>query len=259
MKFAVFDFLVALLERNYEVLNQLQMMFKTAGGALTFSQVQDQMKTGSKDKSNMESPFDVCKELMNSSAGGRYTIADRMDKFWVDADLLPLLTQQNYLHAVESRKDFPPAALWRSADAMAQGDILSNSVRAHGNWTLMPAVGLLSTVYPCFYTNGFVPFPKFPDWLGKNSMTNKNKRFVHELKANLWNHSTARSKHIRAGYSDLLYNTIVAKLGTGSEGTQEAVGFMNEYGLIQRLRPFLIEKEPVMEHQSRQNHPVSRF
>merc|ERR1719436_1611370 len=113
-----------------------------------------------KDQSIMMGPFDACKKLLSCGDSARLTLRERMDLFFVDHSLVGLLMQENYLKAVE-KKPVDVGLLNRcaySADLMTLGDIANTRITADQEWSLLPDVGLTSTAYPSFVTNGFLPF-----------------------------------------------------------------------------------------------------
>jgi len=50
-----------------------------------------------------------------------------------------------------------------------------------------------STIYPGHLVSQQVPFPKFPEWLGKNSSTRKTNRLLKELRFTLGANVTGSS------------------------------------------------------------------
>ena len=106
-----------------------------------------------------------------------------MDLFFIDYDWIPILMQENYLKAMEGRNQIQD--VMRMADAaecMSLGDEMNRNLRTNQNWSLLPDIGLLSSVAPSFMISGKCSFPAFPQWLGKNSSQRKAMRQIRELK-----------------------------------------------------------------------------
>lgn len=214
-----------------QVLNQLQLMFKQGAKNLSYSEVADKLGNGAKDEQVMLGPFDVCKDFFNGQLLRR-PIRDQFDACFVDADLLPLLMQENYLRAAESNKSLTMRQVHGAADSLVWADIMQGSVMRNQAWSLMPSCAMNSIIAPAYYVKGgFLSFPQFPSWLGKNSTANKAKRLVAELQSNLWRSSTARSKHMRQGYTEALYSRAVSKLSCQNPDIAEAVEELAAYGL----------------------------
>ena len=201
-----------------QVLNHLEFCSKSA---LTSS-------PGAKDEQGMVGAFDVCKTLLTSTSAGKLSFSQRLDLSFVDYDLIPLLIQQNYPRCVEKVTD--PRALAgvaRAAEYIAQGDVVSNTMRQSQNWSLLSEYCALSCVAPSFACNNFLGFPEFPAWLGKNSTRQKNVRLLRELRLLLLGGTSAgASELIRSGYSDVLYSRLVTPLSTGDIAT--TVGLLND-------------------------------
>merc|ERR1719215_1756780 len=115
-------------------------------------------------------PFDACKKLLNTSEARLCGFKERLDMFFVDFSLVGLLVQENYLKSVERQTDI--AALHRcaySADLMTIGDVMNTRINVDQEWSMLPDMGVVSSVFPAFVTNGFVAYPSFPSFLGKYS------------------------------------------------------------------------------------------
>merc|ERR1712012_955319 len=153
------------------ILNQMQALSKNPAykaDGVTYMEMKNRLHDLSKDESTMLGPFDAAKKLLNSSESARLSFRSRLDMFFVDFNLVGLLVQENYLRTCEKRSA-DPALLQRcaySADLISVGDIMNTRITQAQEWSLLPDVGLTSCVYPAFVTNGFVPFPSFPEFLG---------------------------------------------------------------------------------------------
>mmetsp|Transcript_45214 Transcript_45214/g.105447 ORF Transcript_45214/g.105447 Transcript_45214/m.105447 type:complete len:798 (-) Transcript_45214:101-2494(-) len=227
------------------VLNQLQMLTKSEmcmAQGVKYMDMKERMRQMNKDQAIMLGPFDACKKLLNKSEGERLSFRDRLDLFFVDHSLMGLLVHENYLNAV-SKKPVDNELMQRcaaSADLMAVGDVIGGRIREHQEWSLLPDLGILSTVYPAFMTNGFVAFPSFPSFLGKYSTQSRMRRLVTELQTHLRLTSTAsRASLPTSPYMELLYKKLMAPLQTSDPQVMETISILDAYGL---------RKEHLTEH-----------
>ena len=56
-----------------------------------------------------------------------------------------------------------------AAEFISLGDCLNSQLRVNQDWSLLPDVGVCSSIAPCLLVNGRVNYVGFPQWLGKNS------------------------------------------------------------------------------------------
>ena len=70
-----------------------------------------------------------------------------------------------------------------AAEFISLGDSINTQLRTNQDWSLLPNLGMCAAVAPTIIAQGQVNYPKFPEWLGKNSSQNKSKRQLKELKA----------------------------------------------------------------------------
>jgi replication factor C subunit 1 len=204
-----------------QVLNHLQLI-KTSGAKLSGK--------GQKDESM--DPFQVVKGLFTSSVARTWDYAKRNELFYLDYDLIPLLVQQNYAKCVDKISDprvLP--ALKKANEFITFGDVLSRAIHTDAQWALLPEYGTISTVAPSFACNNMLQFPEFPSWLGKQSTTGKNLRLIRELRSMVGAYSTCTSRNLKlSGYSDVLYEILVSKLGT-PDGIKETIAMLDELGV----------------------------
>lgn len=228
------------------VLNQMQALSGNdvyQANGVTYTDMKKRMHELSKDQASMLGPFDACKKLLNSSEASRLSMRDRLDMFFVDFSLVSLLVQENYLKTVE-RRPVDCELLNRcaySADLITLGDIMNTRITEAQDWSLLPDVGLTSTVYPAFVTNGFVGFPSFPQFLGKYSTMSRTRRLAVELQTHLrMSSSVGKRNLLTSGYVDLMYRRVMKPLMGGSpDAVQDTVGILDAYGL---------RKEHLQEH-----------
>ena len=147
------------------------------------------------------SPFEASRWLFAGEAA-RASMNSRLDAALCDADLVPLLVQENFVNyspALAQGSARPELArlrlLARAADGISVGDILGRRVRVGQHWGLLPAAGMMQSVYPAAYVRGSFGalgaypgepnYPRFSAWLGQNSSQGKQRRLLAELGARL--------------------------------------------------------------------------
>jgi replication factor C subunit 1 len=163
-----------------------------------------------KDRSTMLTPFDATRLIFAPQPN--MSLNDRLDMFFVDYDLIPLLVQQNYL------KCFAPGEIGnavKSAALISQADCISRAIRAEQNWSLLPEFGLIGSVFvPPKPEDGIgAPYPEFPVWLGKNSHSRKISRIVQELECIVSTTTSVGSKNILlSNYPHVMYVSFVNEL-----------------------------------------------
>ena len=145
------------------------------------------VKRTKKDESVMINNFDAAHRLLDHGRVDlniRYpSFRDKMDLFFIDYDMIPLLVQDSYLNAMGDRKGLEDVeAMALAAEYISLGDAVSRQVRQNQDWSLLPNMGFASTVAPCLIIKGSSFYPRFPEWLGKNSSSRKSKRLIRELK-----------------------------------------------------------------------------
>mmetsp|Transcript_61151 Transcript_61151/g.157700 ORF Transcript_61151/g.157700 Transcript_61151/m.157700 type:complete len:612 (-) Transcript_61151:291-2126(-) len=213
-----------------QVINQTQF----------FGSVAAQGKQSQKDAQVMVSPFDACTRLL--SAGDKVRnpipIEKKMDLFFIDADFMPIMIQENYLRPLEKRG--PGADLARCAQAaelIALGDTM------HGHWECMSSHAVLSCIYPAYLTAGpDFARPTFPAWLQKRAPLTKAARTVQELHARIKPFTTCGSRElVTTGYHEVLHRRLLKPLQCGA--AKECATALVAYGLT---RDFFAEQAPVL-------------
>jgi replication factor C subunit 1 len=204
-----------------QAITSLQLWATTRAGAdaeaVTYDDAKRLSEAGSKDFE--ANPFELAPSFYRrpdsgpsaEAAGG--WVNERINRYFVGADLLPLLIQDNYLNA---RPVVDPATAARAAadlkragagpagstaaaaaelaslclyseaaDAIAEGDIISEALMSDQNYSLMPAHGFTSTVAPGVYCGGGLSNARmtFPTYFAKLSTGGKNARLLAQIKA----------------------------------------------------------------------------
>ncbi len=111
----------------------------------------------------MVNPFEAATRLLNRRESQKLSIRQRLNLFFIDFELMPLLIQENYLTAYGigmGARDMEEAA--ESADYISLGDCVSTTMRTGNDWNLLPDVGLCSSVAPAMISARMPIFAKFP-------------------------------------------------------------------------------------------------
>lgn len=85
--------------------------------------------------------------------------------------------QQNYIDAA---RDLESMAL--AAEYISTGDMINSHIKMQ-QWGLLPEVGMMMSTAPSILLTGKPHFVKFPDVWPKQSVANKTKRMMREIKA----------------------------------------------------------------------------
>jgi replication factor C subunit 1 len=140
-----------------------------------------------KDESVMINNFDAAHRLLNHGAKNlneRYPrFRDKLDLFFIDHEWVPLLIQDNYLNSMEKKDTAQDIeAMANASEFISLGDSLNRQIRVNMDWSLLPNYGVCSSIAPCLILKGKSFYPRFPEWLGKNSSQRKSHRQIKELK-----------------------------------------------------------------------------
>eukprot|EP00923_Selenidium_pygospionis_P023534 GHVN01040999.1.p1 GENE.GHVN01040999.1~~GHVN01040999.1.p1 ORF type:complete len:934 (+),score=189.95 GHVN01040999.1:29-2830(+) len=238
------------------IINTIQLMMSSGADRITYDTMRAELNGGSKDSQVMLNPFDVTKKLLSSSEASKLSMNDRLDGYFVDYDLIPLLMNENYL---ASEKGVTPqnadqlSRIQRVADDFVWADKLSRSVRKSNNWALLPDIGTFTCISPSVCLKGFLSRVEFAKWLGKNSTATKARRLLYELQLYLSPHTTTCSSAMRcSGFLDLLYQKSIKPLldvvGEAKGAAEASISVMDEYGLrrehvTENLAYFRLERE----------------
>merc|ERR1719231_1399908 len=103
--------------------------------------------------------------------------------FYIDADTMPLLVQENYLRSSEKNHE-GDASMSNSAYA---AELIAIADSMSDNWEVQSSAAILSTIYPAFLTasQGAPLRPTFPAWLQKRAPGLKAERSVKDMHSRL--------------------------------------------------------------------------
>jgi replication factor C subunit 1 len=146
--------------------------------------------------------------------------------------MIPLLIQENYLNAMGDRRSGQDLdSMAAASDYISLGDSISVQLRTNQDWSLLPNLGLASALAPALLIEGSTFYPRFPEWLGKNSSSRKAKRLIRELKTSMGYNAQASRMEIQNEYVDLILNVIYREIKNGKDGVPEAVSIMVDLGI----------------------------
>ena len=104
-------------------------------------------------------PFEACKQVFQCDPNGanKKTMIEKMDLFFTDYGLMPLLVHENYLNVKpfelkgnsKKQKDLDHLnRIYESIESMCHSDRIGRMVRTNNNWSLLPVQAIFTTVVP---------------------------------------------------------------------------------------------------------------
>ncbi|KAG5179647.1 P-loop containing nucleoside triphosphate hydrolase protein [Tribonema minus] len=158
-------------------------MWSRGSRTMAYMEVKDGLGAVSKDKSQRVSAFDGARMIFQTKSIPQ---AERYEAFFTDYGLVPLLVQQNWPDAIaKSNKATMMQRMARAADAISDAELAGSMVRGDVNhWELLPLYAALH-LRVGLECDGYIGFPGFPQWLGKNSAATKRRRLVAEINTHM--------------------------------------------------------------------------
>jgi replication factor C subunit 1 len=185
------------------------------------------MMSGSKDGLLRHDLFSATQALFHQKRGSLQAAEDLV---FVDYLMVPLMVQEGYLAA--SGDDLEAAM--RSAESLSFGDTVERRVHTTQDWGLIPHF-VQSSVAVTKTVPGFAPFQLFPQWLGKNSKTQKHLRYMKELGEKM----RCLPHEMRLDCADSLQAILLKPLAGDKPDLKRVINAMDEYELT---------RDNVMEH-----------
>ena len=99
----------------------------------------------------------------------------------------------------------------------------------------MPNLGIISTIYPALLSSNTIPFPKFPEFLGKNSSQRKVTREIKELKVAMGSVIPGDRMAIKFDYASGVLALIMHNL-VGEDGKVETA--LMQWKIIKSLQNY---------------------
>lgn len=225
---------------------------RTLIGGLQFIRAQtnivtyDDIRSGkySISKHKDVSPFETTRALLSPESATK-SWSELSDLVFADADLIPLLVQENYINHIpqntKSEKD-RFKAMAKAAEFISFAERFNVAVRSNQQWSLMPHAIGMGTLAPAAIMRGqreafnaYEPnFPRFTSFLGNLSTTNKQKRLLQSTATRI-TAATGFSMDKDAAVMEVLpvLRHLITKplIEDGVEGVPEAIEWMQSYGI----------------------------
>jgi replication factor C subunit 1 len=228
---------------NYDIrqcLNNLSMWSSTSKNLNAQSSKADIEKAVKDIRMN---PFEACKQTFSAPEPNKpaKSIPDRMELFFTDYSLMPLLVHENYLSVrpenvrgnTKQQKDLCHLnMLNQSIESICEGDRIGRLLRTNNNWSLLTPQCIFSTVVPGAKLTGSIGLPAFPSWFGKNSKQTRVDRILQELQKHMRIHISANKLGVGMDYLSVLKTTLTRPLiKQGADGIPKVIELMNNYSI----------------------------
>lgn len=183
-------------------------------------------------------PWDVVKKVYSIEEHKSMSMHDKTDLFFQDYSFGPLFAQENYPqvapqasrgNAIETLN-----RLGKTAHCFSETDLIEKVIRSQNAWSLLPVEAIFASVMPGQLMEGYIGGQiQFPQWLGKNSRTNKMDRLLQELQIHTRLRISASKRALNMDYLPCLVRAIVGPLRKdGAEGVKAAIQAMESYDLL---------------------------
>jgi replication factor C subunit 1 len=195
-------------------------------------------------KDTKMNPFEACKQVFSTdqTVGSKSrNMIERMDLFFTDYALMPLLVQENYLsikpfnlkgNTKQQKDKYHLQLLDEAADSICISDKIGRQIRTYNNWSLLSAQAVFATVIPGNKLSGGIGLPAFPGWFGKNSKQGRVDRILQELQKHMRLHISANKIGVGMEYLSVLKKMLSDPLiKKGSDGINDVIKIMNDYCL----------------------------
>ncbi|CAF4642974.1 unnamed protein product [Rotaria sp. Silwood1] len=197
------------------------------------------------DKAVNNNPFELCR-LSFSDELRQKSLLDKIEIFFYDYQLMPLLIQENYLQCLptlsssdnEKKKitDIQHLSLLsKAAENMCIGDVCSQMIYGRNeSWSLLPYQAIFSTVAPCSYVRGHLRgMVNFSSFFGQRSRTNKNERLLNEIEKHIClKIASANKQQFNLDYLSYLAKILIQPLQKfQQEGVEQCITLLDEYYL----------------------------
>jgi replication factor C subunit 1 len=116
------------------------------------------LRSGTKNLTR--SPFDVTQQLFNVSSFRQSSFIDKIDCYFTDFSMMPLMIQENYIKmkpqfcqesGLQGKKFVANhlELLARAADSISLGNLVESVAQRENSWSMMPIHAVLSTGTLC--------------------------------------------------------------------------------------------------------------
>ncbi|KAI9290817.1 RFC1-domain-containing protein [Neoconidiobolus thromboides FSU 785] len=204
-------------------------------------------KEQSKEFSNMMkknvllNPFDIASRYFNNENYMNDSFTDRIELYFHDYQLAPLMVQENYIYCQPSSStmNFKQKELEtldkivHASEFISQADLIEKSIHTSQNWDLMPLHAAYSCAIPSYFMHGKMSDRyRFPSWLGQNSKTNKYNRLLKQTHLHMKVKISGDKNELRQNYLLTLNNKLTKELiKDGNNGISKTIQLMDNYYL----------------------------
>lgn len=198
-------------------------------------------------KETILKPFDIVGKLLNAqiyNAAAKHLLNDKINLYFNDIDLTPLMVQENYLytrpaHAQTAQQHL--AAVAAAADAILQLDHVNSLIRSsEQQWSLLPFHAVMLLVLPALLVAGTVTARiNFAGWLGQNLRAMKYERLLQELQYHTRLRTGSDKRLLRLDYVPLLAARVTAPLA--DDDVDRVIAIMDHYYLTREDWDLLVE------------------
>lgn len=191
-------------------------------------------------KDSSQTVFESIRKLLSYNDAPKLSINEKMDLFFVDYSLTPLFIQENYHICMPTNANGNSKKALKIysdiCDSIALSTIAENIIRTSQSWNLLPIQGLFSCVIPSSLGYGNInSMISFPQWLGKNSTTGKNARYLDQLNLHTHVSTFTNRQNILLDYVPYIYQFIHSSLldpDCIEDGSlNKVIDLMKEYNL----------------------------
>ncbi|KAJ1979470.1 DNA replication factor C complex subunit Rfc1 [Dimargaris verticillata] len=236
------DQLVASTHADIRQILNLLSTYRLSNASMSYDDSKQYSRTA--EKYITLNPFDVTGKLFSPQAYRVDSFATRLDYYFTDSGLIPLMVQENYINCEPSQtylasSSAPNAivarldALSEAANAISEADLVDRVIGRSQQWGLMPVHAAFSCARPAFYMHGGMRGRyNFPGWLGKNSTATKFQRMLREIQIHMRLRISGDKHDVRQNYIPALVPTLTAPLReNGQAGIEPVMKVMDHYFL----------------------------
>lgn len=130
---------------------------------LKFFDMKNNYDKFNKDSSVMINHFDGVNKLLTKAAFSKMNFREKLNMFFLDYDLVPMLVQENYLSCFKEKSVAALERIYKSAEHISFSDLLDKKIKSQSEWNLLQDKGIHSSVAVGQYSASFLGFPKFPE------------------------------------------------------------------------------------------------
>jgi replication factor C subunit 1 len=164
----------------------------------------------------------------------------KMDVYFRDTTLVPLMVHENYLRMTKSTDIDDIVAI---SESISMGDVYDVLIHKQQLWEAYPVHGMVSSVIPGQLTKiKCKSYPKFPEWMGKNSSHSKQKNIIKRVKEYISQKCKSSRMELCDGYLEALCLRLSEPLiSHGENGIESVIATMDAYCMNKEQRVEIFE------------------